>query len=80
MSFMGRELTIPIPSVSESVTPGRRIAEAKGFVLLKTLESYGVPFSPFSRKNPLLPLFLFSIIPKSIIPNGISFASGGRCG
>jgi len=36
MSSLGRKLGISIPSVSESATRGRRIAEAKGSLLLKT--------------------------------------------
>jgi hypothetical protein len=34
MSSLARKLGISIPSVSESVTRGRRIAEAKRFLLL----------------------------------------------
>lgn len=36
MSFLAQRLGISIPSVSESVTRGRGIAERKGFFLLKT--------------------------------------------
>ena len=36
MSSLARKLGISIPSVSDSVTRGQRIANAKGFSLLKT--------------------------------------------
>ena len=36
MSSLARKLGISIPSVSDSVTRGQRIAEAKGFSLLET--------------------------------------------
>ena len=36
MSFLARKLGESIPSVSESVTRGRRIAEARGCLLLET--------------------------------------------
>ena len=36
MSSLARKLGISIPSVSDSVTRGQRIADAKGFSLLKT--------------------------------------------
>lgn len=36
MSSLAQRLGISIPSVSESVTRGQRIAEAKGYILLKT--------------------------------------------
>jgi hypothetical protein len=36
MSSLGGNLGTSIPSVSESVTRGRRIAEAKGYFLVKT--------------------------------------------
>ena len=36
MSSLAREVGISIPTVSESVTRGRRIAEAKGFRLIET--------------------------------------------
>jgi putative transposase len=36
MSSLGRKLGISIPSVSESVTRGQRIAEEKGCLLMKT--------------------------------------------
>ena len=36
MSSLAQKLGISIPSVSESVTRGQRIAEAKGYILLKT--------------------------------------------
>ena len=36
MSSLARKLGISIPSVSESVTRGRRIAEARGCLLLQT--------------------------------------------
>ena len=36
MSSLARKLGISIPSVSDSVTRGQRIADAKGFSLLRT--------------------------------------------
>jgi len=36
MSSLARKLGISIPSVSDSVTRGQRIADVKGFSLLKT--------------------------------------------